>query len=90
MSLTNWGSNQPRPLVPYDARVSDQALLDALSLWAKPALDGPGGARLAEIGVAAGSEQVNEWAVAANRHGPRLLPHAVPGTEIEFDPAGTS
>ncbi|GAB3412514.1 acyl-CoA dehydrogenase family protein [Flindersiella endophytica] len=87
MSLTNWGSNQPRPLVPYDARTSDQALLDALSLWAKPALDGHGGARLAEIGVAAGSEQVQEWAVAANRHGPRLLPHAVPGIEIEFSPA---
>jgi putative acyl-CoA dehydrogenase len=84
MDRRNRAINQPAPLAPYDAFRSDTALQEALELWAgRAALDGAGGKRLAEIGEAAGSERVREWAFAANRNAPRL----VGDNEVEFDPA---
>jgi putative acyl-CoA dehydrogenase len=83
-------TNQPPPLQPYDALATDLALTEALQRWARPAMDGPAGARLAEIGALAGSPRAREWAFDAHRHPPRLVTHDRYGhrvDEVEFHPA---
>jgi putative acyl-CoA dehydrogenase len=82
-------TNQPPPLS-YDALATDAALGEALDRWAAPALDGPAGRRLAEIGALAGSPQARAWAFDAHRQPPRLLTHDRYGhriDEVEFHPA---
>jgi putative acyl-CoA dehydrogenase len=82
-------TNQAPPLS-YDALASDGALGEALGRWAAPALDGPAGGRLAEIGVLAGSSQARSWAFDAHRNPPRLLTHDRYGDridEVEFHPS---
>ena len=82
-------TNQPPPLT-WDALASDAALGEGLRRWAPEAIDGPAEARLAEIGLLAGSQQAREWAFDAHRHPPRLLSHDRYGRridEVEFHPA---
>ncbi|HZC26828.1 MAG TPA: acyl-CoA dehydrogenase family protein [Actinopolymorphaceae bacterium] len=82
-------TNQVPPLA-YDALGSDAALGEALQRWAQPALDGPAGVRLADIGALAASPQARAWAFDAHRHPPRLLTHDRYGhriDEVEFHPA---
>lgn len=78
--------NQPPPLTGYDVFGSDRALSDAVARHAPDADP----ARLSELGVLAGSEQVQEWARLANTHTPVLRTHDRYGNridEVEFHPA---
>ncbi|MGW5359610.1 acyl-CoA dehydrogenase family protein [Actinopolymorpha pittospori] len=89
-STTHVVVNQPPPLQPYDAYAADAPLREALARWAQPALDATAESRLAEIGIAAGSAAVRDWAFDAHRHPPRLVTHDRYGArvdEVEFHPS---
>jgi putative acyl-CoA dehydrogenase len=85
MPSTHEVTNQPPPLVGYDAS-ADPALLDALRRegagWAEPGLR--------QLGLLAGSEQAQENGRLANEHPPKLRTHDRYGhrvDEVEFHPA---
>ncbi|WP_432092707.1 acyl-CoA dehydrogenase family protein [Streptomyces sp. bgisy100] len=85
MSTTHEVLNQAPPLTPFSA-ADDPALLEALRR------DGAGWGeeRVRELGALAGSEEVQEWARAAEEHPPRLRTHDRFGhriDEVEFHPA---
>lgn len=78
--------NQPPPLQEYDVFSTDDALVEALDIF-----DGAhAGDRLAKLGRLAGSQEVNEWAVAANTYLPVLQTHDRFGhrvDEVQYHPA---
>ncbi|MFF3766496.1 acyl-CoA dehydrogenase family protein [Streptomyces sp. NPDC001922] len=85
MSTTHEVLNQAPPLTPFSA-ADDPALLEALRR------DGAGWGeeRIRELGALAGSDEVQEWARAAEEHPPRLRTHDRFGhriDEVEFHPA---
>ncbi|MET7481792.1 acyl-CoA dehydrogenase family protein [Streptomyces sp. NPDC005538] len=78
-------TNQPPPLTPYDAS-EDAALLEGLRR------EGAGWAEedVRRLGLAAGSEEAQEWGEQANRHEPVLRTHDRYGNrvdEVEFHPS---
>ncbi|WP_406491441.1 acyl-CoA dehydrogenase family protein [Streptomyces sp. NBC_01604] len=84
-STTHDVTNQPPPLVPYDAS-EDMALLEGLRR------EGAGWAEegIRRLGLRAGSAQAQEWAELANRHEPELRTHDRYGNrvdEVEFHPS---
>ncbi|WP_345571048.1 acyl-CoA dehydrogenase family protein [Streptomyces plumbiresistens] len=84
-STTHDVTNQPPPLVPYDAS-EDTALLEGLRR------EGAGWAEegIRRLGLRAGSAQAQEWAELANRHEPELRTHDRYGNrvdEVEFHPS---
>ncbi|QLJ01834.1 acyl-CoA dehydrogenase family protein [Streptomyces sp. NEAU-sy36] len=83
-SATHDVTNQPPPLVPYDAS-DDAALLEGLRR------EGAGWAEedVRRLGVRAGSAEAQEWGEQANRHEPVLRTHDRYGhrvDEVEFHP----
>jgi putative acyl-CoA dehydrogenase len=79
-------TNQPPPLVHYDAFADDTPLVEALHR------EGAGWAEedLHALGVLAGSAQAQEWGRLANTYGPVLHTHDRHGNrrdEVEFHPA---
>jgi len=72
-------TNQPPPLVDYDAYASDRALVDAVGAseagWAR--------AELADIGRRAGSAEAIAWGFEANRNPPVLRTHDRFGNRID-------
>ncbi|GIX36141.1 MAG: acyl-CoA dehydrogenase [Lysobacteraceae bacterium] len=78
-------TNQPPPLLPFDAWQTDQALRDAVAREAPGADAEP----LAEYGARVGSE-LSEWGFLANRFRPQLHTHDRWGNrrdQVEFHPA---
>jgi putative acyl-CoA dehydrogenase len=78
-------TNQPPPLVPYDAS-DDAALLEGLCR------EGAGWAEsdVRRLGRLAGGEEAQDWAVEANRHEPVLRTHDRYGNrvdEVAFHPS---
>ncbi|MFJ9928987.1 acyl-CoA dehydrogenase family protein [Streptomyces misionensis] len=83
-SATHDVTNQPPPLVPYDAS-DDAALLEGLRR------EGAGWAEedVRRLGTRAGSAEAQEWGEQANRHEPVLRTHDRYGhrvDEVEFHP----
>ncbi|HEX4292387.1 MAG TPA: acyl-CoA dehydrogenase family protein [Trebonia sp.] len=82
-------TNQPPPLVGYDAS-ADPALLAALEAFGPDGTSDAAGGRLREIGRLAGSEHAQEQGRLANENPPKLRPHDRYGhriDEVEFHPA---
>ncbi|MGW3130119.1 acyl-CoA dehydrogenase family protein [Streptomyces sp. NPDC001123] len=89
-NTTHTVTNQPPPLVGYDLFGADRALVEAVQRHTDPELLDEVRAELSEIGVSAGSGQVQEWGAQANEHPPRLRTHDRYGhriDEVEFHPA---
>ncbi|MGW1778073.1 acyl-CoA dehydrogenase family protein [Streptomyces sp. NPDC002143] len=87
---THTVTNQPPPLTGYDVYNTDRALLDAVARHLDPELLVEARDELSELGWAAGSAQVQEWAVQADQHPPRLRTHDRYGhriDEVDFHPA---
>ncbi|MDT0474872.1 acyl-CoA dehydrogenase family protein [Streptomyces griseoviridis] len=83
-------TNQAPPLVGYDVFGADQVLTEAVERHLAPELLDPVLAELGELGRAAGSAQVQEWAAQANENPPRLRTHDRTGVridEVDFHPA---
>ena len=79
-------TNQPPPLVGYDAYAADPALSAAVSSYGAEA----SAPALHDLGRLAGSEQARHWADQADRHPPVLRTHDRFGhriDEVEFHPA---
>jgi len=84
-TATHQVTNQPPPLVGYDAS-ADPALRDALAVFGADAAAG----QLSEIGLLAGSQHAQERGRLANENPPRLRTHDRYGyriDEVEFHPA---
>src|SRR5579863_7702809 len=83
-------TNQPPPLVDYDAS-ADPALLGALAAFgAEPAMSGTGMAGISELGRLAGAAHAQEQGMLANENPPKLRTHDRYGhriDEVEFHPA---
>ncbi|MQY38579.1 putative acyl-CoA dehydrogenase AidB [Streptomyces sp. RB17] len=89
-SSTHTVTNQPPPLVGYDLFTADRALVEAVERHTGPDVLDEVRSELSALGRAAGSAQVQEWAVQANEHPPRLRTHDRYGhriDEVEFHPA---
>ncbi|MCL3992301.1 acyl-CoA dehydrogenase family protein [Streptomyces lavenduligriseus] len=87
---THTVTNQPPPLVGYDVFTADRALAEAVDRYTGADVLDDVRAELSALGRAVGSAQVQEWAVRANEHPPRLRSHDRYGhriDEVEFDPA---
>ena len=92
--LTHEVTNQPPPLIGYDA-ADDPALLAALAAFRPDGTDAAEGnqlsvARLRDIGRLAGSEHAQEQGRLANENPPKLRTHDRYGhriDEVEFHPA---
>ncbi|MFI5975292.1 acyl-CoA dehydrogenase family protein [Streptomyces sp. NPDC051452] len=87
---THTVTNQPPPLIGYDVFTADRALVEAVERHTDPAVLEEVRAELSALGQAAGSAQLEEWAVQANEHPPRLRTHDRYGhriDEVEFHPA---
>jgi putative acyl-CoA dehydrogenase len=87
---THTVTNQPPPLVGYDVFSADRALVEAVERHAGPDVLDEARAELSGLGRAAGSAQLQEWAVQANEQPPRLRSHDRYGhriDEVEFHPA---
>ncbi|MFD9318295.1 acyl-CoA dehydrogenase family protein [Streptomyces sp. NPDC060053] len=87
---THTVTNQPPPLTGYDVYGADQALVAAVERHLDPELLDEAHGELSALGRAAGSAQLQEWAVQANEHPPKLLTHDRYGhriDEVEFHPA---
>jgi putative acyl-CoA dehydrogenase len=83
-------TNQPPPLAGYDVFAADRALVEAVERHAGPDVLEEARSELSALGRAAGSAQLQEWAVQANEHPPRLRSHDRYGhriDEVEFHPA---
>ncbi|WP_109001112.1 acyl-CoA dehydrogenase family protein [Streptomyces rishiriensis] len=87
---THTVTNQPPPLTGYDVYGTDQALVEAVERHLDPGLLDEARAELSALGRAAGSAQVQEWAVQADEHPPKLRTHDRHGhriDEVDFHPA---
>ncbi|KUO03090.1 acyl-CoA dehydrogenase family protein [Streptomyces caeruleatus] len=87
---THTVTNQPPPLVGYDAYTSDRALSEAVERHLDPELLDEVRGELAALGKTCGSAQVQEWGVLANEHPPTLRTHDRYGhrvDEVDFHPA---
>ncbi|AYN38779.1 DNA alkylation response protein [Streptomyces dangxiongensis] len=87
---THTVTNQPPPLVGYDVFAADRALTEAVRRHTAPDVLDEVRAELTALGRAAGSAQLQEWAVQANEQPPRLRTHDRYGhriDEVEFHPA---
>ncbi|MGW2045759.1 acyl-CoA dehydrogenase family protein [Streptomyces sp. NPDC001858] len=87
---THTVTNQPPPLTGYDVYGADRALVDAVQRHLDPELLVEARGELSELGWAAGSAQVQEWAVQADQHPPSLRTHDRYGhriDEVDFHPA---
>ncbi|WP_217213398.1 acyl-CoA dehydrogenase family protein [Streptomyces sp. AC550_RSS872] len=87
---THTVTNQPPPLVGYDAYTSDRALSEAVDRHLDPELLDEVRGELAALGKTCGSAQVQEWGVLANEHPPTLRTHDRYGhrvDEVDFHPA---
>ena len=86
VAVTHIVTNQPPPLVGRDVFADDHALVEATRRHAaQTALP-----RLHELGVLAGSGQVQRWAVEADTNSPQLRTHDRYGSrldEVTFHPA---
>src|SRR5215207_6127789 len=86
VAATHTVTNQPPPLVDRDVFADDHALVEATRRHgARTALP-----RLHELGVLAGSGQVQRWAVEADTNSPQLRTHDRYGSrldEVTFHPA---
>ena len=79
--MTHAVTNQPPPLIDYDAAAIDTALQDVLV---------PAGIELGQLGRLVGSPQVQRWAVEANTYSPVLRTHDRYGhrvDEVDFHPS---
>ncbi|MER6428005.1 acyl-CoA dehydrogenase family protein [Streptomyces sp900105245] len=87
---THTATNQPPPLAGYDVFAADRALVDAVERYTDPGVLDEVRAELSALGRASGSAQLQEWAVQANEHPPRLRTHDRYGhriDEVDFHPA---
>ncbi|GGW24541.1 MULTISPECIES: acyl-CoA dehydrogenase family protein [Streptomyces] len=87
---THTVTNQPPPLLGYDVYGADQALVAAVERHLDPELLDEARGELSALGRAAGSAQLQEWAVQANENPPRLRTHDRYGhriDEVDFHPA---
>ncbi|MFI2432829.1 acyl-CoA dehydrogenase family protein [Streptomyces sp. NPDC018693] len=87
---THTVTNQPPPLVGHDVYGADRALVAAVERHLDPALLDEAHGELSALGRAAGSAQLQEWAVQAEQCPPRLRTHDRYGRrvdEVEFHPA---
>jgi putative acyl-CoA dehydrogenase len=86
VAATHIVTNQPPPLVDRDVFADDHALVEATRRHAtRTALP-----RLHELGVLAGSGQVQRWAIEADTNSPQLRTHDRYGSridEVTFHPA---
>jgi putative acyl-CoA dehydrogenase len=87
---THTVTNQPPPLVGYDAYTADRALSAAVERHLDPELLDEARSELAALGRTCGSAQVQEWGVLANENPPTLRTHDRYGRridEVDFHPA---
>ncbi|MFI5800687.1 acyl-CoA dehydrogenase family protein [Streptomyces sp. NPDC051677] len=87
---THTVTNQPPPLTGYDVYGTDQALVAAVERHLDPELLDEARGELSALGRAAGSAQLQEWAVQANAYPPKLRTHDRYGhrvDEVDFHPA---
>ncbi|MDQ0584157.1 acyl-CoA dehydrogenase family protein [Streptomyces rishiriensis] len=87
---THTVTNQPPPLTGYDVYGADQALVAAVERHLDPELLDETHSELSALGRAAGSAQLQEWAVQANENPPKLCTHDRYGhriDEVDFHPA---
>ncbi|MFE1193599.1 acyl-CoA dehydrogenase family protein [Streptomyces olivaceoviridis] len=87
---THTVTNQPPPLAGYDVFTADRALAEAVDRYTGADVLKEVRAELSALGRAAGSAQLQEWAVQANEHPPRLRSHDRYGhriDEVDFHPA---
>ncbi|MDX3573367.1 acyl-CoA dehydrogenase family protein [Streptomyces sp. ID05-47C] len=87
---THTVTNQPPPLLGHDVYGTDQALVAAVERHLDPELLDEARSELSALGRAAGSAQLQEWAVQANENPPRLRTHDRYGhriDEVDFHPA---
>ncbi|MFJ4642202.1 acyl-CoA dehydrogenase family protein [Streptomyces bobili] len=87
---THTVTNQPPPLLGHDVYGTDQALVAAVERHLDPELLDEARGELSALGRAAGSAQLQEWAVQANENPPRLRTHDRYGhriDEVDFHPA---
>ncbi|KMS73226.1 acyl-CoA dehydrogenase [Streptomyces viridochromogenes] len=83
-------TNQPPPLVGYDAYTSDRALSAAVERHLDPEVLAEARSELAALGKTCGSAQVQEWGVLANENPPTLRTHDRYGhriDEVDFHPS---
>ncbi|MCF4140996.1 acyl-CoA dehydrogenase family protein [Streptomyces sp. Tue 6430] len=87
---THTVTNQPPPLLGHDVYGTDRALVSAVERHLDPELLDEARGELSALGRAAGSAQLQEWAVQANEHPPELRTHDRYGhrvDEVVFHPA---
>src|SRR5689334_11212075 len=87
---THTVTNQPPPLTGYDVYATDRALVAAVDRHLDPDLLDETHGELSALGRAAGSAQLQEWAVQANEYPPKLRTHDRYGhrvDEVDFHPA---
>ncbi|MYW17230.1 DNA alkylation response protein, partial [Streptomyces sp. SID2955] len=87
---THTVTNQPPPLAGYDVFTADRALVEAVDRHTGPDVLEEVRTELSALGRAAGSAQLEEWAVQADENPPRLRSHDRYGhriDEVEFHPA---
>ncbi|WP_328874567.1 acyl-CoA dehydrogenase family protein [Streptomyces sp. NBC_00287] len=87
---THTVTNQPPPLVGYDVYTADRALTSAVERHLDPELLDEARDELSALGRSVGAPQLQEWAVQANEHPPRLRTHDRYGNrvdEVDFHPA---
>ncbi|MGV9555739.1 acyl-CoA dehydrogenase family protein [Streptomyces sp. NPDC003401] len=87
---THTVTNQPPPLLGHDVYGTDRALVAAVERHLDPELLDEAHGELSALGRAAGSAQLQEWAVQANENPPELRTHDRYGhrvDEVVFHPA---
>lgn len=87
---THTVTNQPPPLVDYDIFAADPALTEAVDRNGSPEHSEAVRAELSELGLSAGSAEVQEWGRQANEVPPVLRTHDRYGNridEVDFHPA---
>ncbi|MFH9859627.1 acyl-CoA dehydrogenase family protein [Streptomyces sp. NPDC017202] len=87
---THTVTNQPPPLLGHDVYGTDRALVAAVERHLDPELLDEARGELSALGRAAGSAQLQEWAVQANENPPELRTHDRYGhrvDEVAFHPA---
>ncbi|WP_328421854.1 acyl-CoA dehydrogenase family protein [Streptomyces sp. NBC_00443] len=87
---THTVTNQPPPLVGYDAYTTDQALSSAVERHLAPELLDEVRGELSGLGKSCGSAQAQEWGALANENPPTLRTHDRYGhriDEVDFHPS---
>ncbi|MEH0547768.1 acyl-CoA dehydrogenase family protein [Streptomyces sp. B21-105] len=87
---THTVTNQPPPLTGYDVYGADETLVAAVERHLDPELLDEVRGELSALGRAAGSAQVQEWAMQADAHPPELRTfdrHGHRVDEVDFHPA---